>query len=871
MKFENNKFVNIDDIINSNYQFYAHRIDETCDGEKETLQDHTALCEKYFQKLNDSKSLEEVFNRITDRWFENCPAEATDIFSRMIQNTITFHDIGKINPLFQNDKMKNLVDMRLNELGTGSISSQHSILSAVIYIDYFQKQIGHLPYKVKKVFNYFIYINAFIISRHHSDLGDFSKFNDYFNPAMNEAINLLKNPEFRYLEWDFTLSIKKVGEDSRDIADLLEEIEDLSNSIEFEATIYTYARLLYSVLVACDYYATSEFMNGVEVNEFGNIEDIKDFNKIYKNTTRYQRISEYKQQSYRGEESDVNDINALRNELFIETENELLNNLDKNIFFLEAPTGSGKSNISMNLSFQLIERRQRLSKIYYVYPFNTLVEQNVDTLEEIFGDYQDVFSKIAIINSITPIKREKKGLAEAKDSSDENMELYTKDLLNRQFLNYPFILTTNISLFRTMFSEKQSDVFSFHQLINSVVVLDEIQSYKNMIWAEIVIFLKTFAKMLNMKVIIMSATLPRLDSFLNNPEGIVTLVVKRDKYFTNQLFAKRVIPNYDLLKSEDIISDLLKSVIENSELNKRILIEFITKKAAMEFYDKLVFEQEIGNIALPIEYMSGDDNAIERKRILRRVKVATGIGKGIILVATQVIEAGIDISMEIGYKDISKLDSEEQFMGRINRSYTNSEIGIVYFFNYDSASTIYKEDVRVNKKFNLFTDDMREILNTKNYERYYEKIMNQIKKHYNNVLNDYNLKNFFINKVGWLDFVEIDKRMRLIDENRTMISIYLCQVIEDEGLIIDGEQVWYAYKRLLYNDEMNYAQKIIKLSEIKSKMNYFIYQVNWKSQPICTDRIGELYMISNGNTYFTNGKLDRKKLEAGNLFIDENI
>ncbi len=53
----------------------------------------------------------------------------------------------------------------------------------------------------------------------------------------------------------------------------------------------------------------------------------------------------------------------------------------------------------------------------------------------------------------------------------------------------------------------------------------------------------------------------------------------------------------------------------------------------------------------------------KEKRIIEKVKKLSNL----ILVATQVVEAGIDIDMDIGYKDISKLDSEEQFMGRINR------------------------------------------------------------------------------------------------------------------------------------------------------------------------------------------------------------
>lgn len=73
------------------------------------------------------------------------------------------------------------------------------------------------------------------------------------------------------------------------------------------------------------------------------------------------------------------------------------------------------------------------------------------------------------------------------------------------------ILSTHVSLFNIIFGNRQSDVLAFYQLANSVIVLDEIQSYKNKIWAEIICYLKELAKMFNIKIIIMSATLPDLD------------------------------------------------------------------------------------------------------------------------------------------------------------------------------------------------------------------------------------------------------------------------------------------------------------------------------------------------------------------------
>ena len=117
--------------------------------------------------------------------------------------------------------------------------------------------------------------------------------------------------------------------------------------------------------------------------------------------------------------------------------------------------------------------------------------------------------QIKVVNSITPIKPQKEN-----DNYDE--EQCQKALLDRQFFNYPIELSTHVTLFRILFGAGREDAFSFHQLMNSVVVLDEIQSYKNSIWSEIIVFLKAFARMLHMKVIIMSATLPNLDILSRN-------------------------------------------------------------------------------------------------------------------------------------------------------------------------------------------------------------------------------------------------------------------------------------------------------------------------------------------------------------------
>ncbi|MDU4753119.1 MAG: CRISPR-associated endonuclease Cas3'', partial [Clostridium butyricum] len=466
---------------------------------------------------------------------------------------IAFHDIGKINPNFQNAKMDNLLGKYAQTFP--GIGSEHSLISSVLYIDYFIEEILSLSNEDGRLILMSIMMfNAYAISRHHSDLDNFNEFLSKFNEGEKaiEIINTFKENDMNNIyRKNFVLSENRIVKVCGYIKKKYFNEADDEKSIY----LYTYERLIYSLLVCCDFYATSEFMNKTIISDFGEIRNIDEFYKIYKDTDVYKSIREYEDTKYEKSKdlSNEKNINVLRTEMFLDAERELLKNIDENVYFLEAPTGSGKSNTAFNLSFKLFEEDKNLKKIYYVYPFNTLVEQNLNILNKTFGNNKAAMDNIAVINSIYPIKEDNKYVeydsGKNGDEKDFSYKYYEKALLNRQFLNYPVILTTHVSLFSTMFGENKEDAFAFHQLANSVIVLDEIQSYKNTIWTEIISFLKGFAKILNIKVIIMSATLPDLNMLAINTNSVCSLIKDREKYFSNPQFKDRVIVNYDLIDS----------------------------------------------------------------------------------------------------------------------------------------------------------------------------------------------------------------------------------------------------------------------------------------------------------------------------------
>lgn len=417
-------------------------------------------------------------------------------------------------------------------------------------------------------------INSYVISKHHSSLDSFEIYEEKFLDGEGSWLytDLVDIFKFSYKEnIIFEDNSKKLKGLFRTVNNYLDK--EVTDSRE-RFYLYIYERFMSSLLLGCDYYSTSQFINEWEINDFGQITDINKFYDGLKKTEIYKEIRNYEKESYlkHNNFNDVKYINILRNEMFLDAEKILEKNIYNNIYYLEAPTGSGKSTVALNLSFKLIEKDKLLNKIFNVYPFNTLVEQNIASLNKIFDYDKELFNEIAVINSLVPIKEVKKN--EMKNEENEEIN-YDESLLNRQFLNYPIVLNTHVSVFNYLFGTSKNDLFPLIQLANSVIVLDEIQSYKNNIWKEIIMFLNCYAEILNIKIIIMSATLPDLNKLIDYDDfNTINLIKNRDKYFKNTLFRDRVSIDFSLLEKGDNTYECLKDHVLNTSKIQRIIYLF---------------------------------------------------------------------------------------------------------------------------------------------------------------------------------------------------------------------------------------------------------------------------------------------------------
>ena len=214
------------------------------------------------------------------------------------------------------------------------------------------------------------------------------------------------------------------------------------------------------------------------------------------------------------------------------------------------------------------------------------------------------------------------------------------------------ISTTFVQLLNTIFKTgKNSIVNRFHRLANSVIILDEVQAIDEKYYKIISQFIEILSKEYNCYIILVTATMPIiLDT--------IDLVEDKERYF--RALNRIVIENHSetevtLDEFKDIVLD---DICENDD--KSFLVVLNTVKSSKEVYNYIK-----ENTDREIIYLSTE---IYPKLRLEKIHKIKNSDKKYIVVSTQLIEAGVDIDMDIVYRDFAPLDSINQTSGRANRN-----------------------------------------------------------------------------------------------------------------------------------------------------------------------------------------------------------
>ncbi len=857
---------------------------------KELLVEHSELVSRYCLNLIEAHGIEKLIDSQIEVLMDRFPVEHKLEFGNQIKEAfiaaIVFHDMGKINPNFQVLKMENDLLESDKKL---SIQSNHSLLGSYLYSNLFFKNItenNSFNEDEKLILYFLILLFATPIIKHH---------NPKINFILQFDINQIDDC-YSFLEkYRIVLEKEFCSSFYLGVNDIFNEFGDLVNSTEAYFNLFVLTKLLYSLLTASDFYATNHFMNNTEINEFGILSNeqkvvlIRNFKTVLPyNKNLYSNIGHYHSIPFSQIEKQNNEnLNILRQKLTAEMIFKLRENAKKRCFYLEASTGSGKTNLSLAFATELLEIDNSLNKIFYVFPFTTLITQTFKSIKKTL----DIDN-----NSIVQL-HSKAGFHEKEDGAyGDEKRLFIDNL----FVNYPITLLSHVRFFDILKGNEKESNYLLHRLCNSVIVIDEIQTYNPEHWDKIVYFLANYADLFNMRILIMSATLPKIDALHEELRGtFVSLITNRDQYFSNPNFAGRVSFDFTLLEMEKpnneeekkkYLSELSDFMIEKSDqyakshqVSVKILIEFITKKTASLFFSTINEDERFKNYEIVL--LSGDILEFRRRQIINSIK--EGEYQKLIVISTQVVEAGVDIDMDMGFKDRSLIDSDEQLAGRINRNSSKSNC-IVYLFDCDKTSIIYGSDFRykVQQTDRKVFDEYKEILAKKQFHTLYEKVFEEKRKkmgshlfaagHYYQYFKDFN-------------FSKLNDEFKLIEDNGSQqlfipINIPVCffenisilskmDILTADEKSVDGVKVFEFYEKLISCEFGDFILKQIELKKIGSVISQFCISLYKKQlDAISTyldpekEKFGFKY-LSNWNLCYTpEYGFDSKKIDTS-IFI----
>lgn len=824
-------------ILNHN-DYWAH-IKEN--DRYEPLSHHISLVENYWLKIIDVFYLESIVDKaINDliQCFKDIEnnTDVGNYIKELFWATMFFHDFGKINDNFQATKMNNKAFQYNTAI---SFNTEHSKLSAFIFFNHYLDIIYFNDHKLlkeeKSVLIALCIVFANTISKHHSAFIDYDLLLD--NSFIESAINFEKRLKFK-LRKEYSQNFLSQTER---VLNLINEnsVYESSNYFSFFALL----KLSYSLLTASDYFATSEYMNGINISEFGIIDNNlrdkiiqsfkdnpeKPYNReIFGSTYKTNDIS-FKTLKERNNTN----LNSLRLKMASEAVSNLRKNIKDNLFYLEAPTGSGKTNTSIALATVLLNENKSLSKIFYVFPFTTLVTQTFKAIKETIKiSDQDIIQ----LHSKAGLPSNKKGEA--------NYGSAYKNYIDYLFVNFPITILTHIRFFDVLKSNKKEDNYLLHRLANSIVIVDELQSYTPEHWDKVIYFIEHYAALFNIKFILMSATLPKIDDLSQKSHhSFINLLNDKNDYFLNPNFKDRVAfetINWKQPKNErekNIFLDKLAQLVHEesekyaSENNSKVrtVIEFTSKRSAAVL---LNYHLDIPEFEEYKKYLiSGEILDSRRKEILDEIKNETF--PKVLIITTQVIEAGVDIDMDLGFKDKSLIDSEEQLAGRINRE-AKKEGCKLFLFNYDQSKNTYGQDYRyrIQTTDAWIEQNYLSILQNKDFDALYHKVNKRLLEESSD---SFNTRSEYWSNFKKLKLSRIDKQFKLIDQNNVPVFIPLNVDIRffneadlksfglkaQSGNEVCGEDVFNLYIALIRNDEQGFMDKKINLKKLAAIMVQF--------------------------------------------------
>jgi CRISPR-associated endonuclease/helicase Cas3 len=567
------------------------------------------------------------------------------------------HDLAKYTPFFQ----RHLFGERVH----GDLST-HSKLSA-IFTSWLLGNRFRDP---------FLAATGFLcVDSHHGNLKSFDFLSQFDGSSLGDHVVLKQVESIRNRINVISSELEELG--LQDVSDFIHEFEERlpevgqllkrgAHSLWFKSggqdgwSNYYITLLLYSSLVDADKKDAGKALKEIASHPKSLTTDI---------------VPLYMRRKFH----DASEINRIRRSIFWTVDSHLTKTLSEGgipkILTITAPTGCGKTLLGLHVALKLRGSLQERQRIVYCLPYINIIEQTHSSFEEVLSTHHGEKPDLSML-----LKHHHLAFPERKLGSKE--VALDKLLLLADSWESEIIVTTFEQLLKSMLGCRNSLLKKFHNLANSILILDEVQAIPLEYWKLIRDALSCLAEHFDMKIILMTATMPAIfrgQSFelLPKPEIYfkrmerIKLYPELERTVNAEQFADFFLSKWTMGNSALLILNTVKTSKNVYERIAQRLTKNVVRLGSEKYAEVADFSKAV------LAYLSTSIIPKERKRRIDLLKSLLKEHRSVILVSTQVVEAGVDLDFDMVFRDLGPLDSIVQAAGRCNRNWKTA-MGQVY-------------------------------------------------------------------------------------------------------------------------------------------------------------------------------------------------
>lgn len=410
-----------------------------------------------------------------------------------------------------------------------------------------------------------------------------------------------------------------------------------------------FIRMIFSCLVDADYLDTEAFMNKGRVKRGG-------YDSPETLLHRFEEyVSSWLEMEVTGTGANA-ELCRQRNRILRECM-EKGKEYSRGLYTLTVPTGGGKTTASMGFALKHA-CENGLKRIIYVIPYTSVIDQNAAVFEHIFGQKNVLEHHSGVLYDVSE---------EEKEERNYRMALATENW------DAPIIVTTAVQFFESLYGNRSAKCRKLHNIANSVIIFDEAQTLPAPYLEPCVAAMAQLAKNYNSTVVLCTATQPALEEQFRTylPEhNIREICSDTKKLFV--FFKRNVI--------KDIGSLFVEQLEDQIHSQEQVLCIVNRRKTAQELYRNL---EEDGVFCLTTLLCPAD-----RKAKFVEIRERLHAGKRCRVIATSLLEAGVDLDFPQVYRQEAGLDSLIQAAGRCNREGKRpTEEQMVYSFRLEGEES----------------------------------------------------------------------------------------------------------------------------------------------------------------------------------------